>query len=84
MSVIEAMALGIPVVSTEVGGIPFLIENDKSGLLVPPNDPVRMADAVKKLLENPLQALEMSRCAREKTASFDWTVIKHEWRKVLG
>jgi len=84
VSVIEAMALGIPVVSTEVGGIPFLIENDRSGLLVPPNDPVKMADSAKKLLGNPLQALEMSRCAREKTANFDWPVIKHEWRKVLG
>jgi glycosyltransferase involved in cell wall biosynthesis len=84
VSVIEAMALGISVVSTEVGGIPFLIENDRSGLLVPPNDPVKMADSVMKLLGNPLQALEMSRCAREKTTNFDWPVIKHEWSKVLG
>ena len=45
----EAMANQLPVVSTEVSGIPELVAHEKSGLLVPPGDPERMADALERL-----------------------------------
>jgi glycosyltransferase involved in cell wall biosynthesis len=52
LSVLEAMALSRPVVASEVGGIPEMIENGVSGLLVPPNDPVALAGAIVRLLSD--------------------------------
>jgi len=52
VSVIEAMALGLPIVSTNVGGIPFLIENNHEALLVSDNNSEEMYCAVKELIEN--------------------------------
>jgi glycosyltransferase involved in cell wall biosynthesis len=49
VSVIEAMAAGLPVVATNVGGVPDLVNPGNSGLLVPAGDPVAMADAVFRL-----------------------------------
>jgi len=49
---LEAMANGIPVVSTPVGGVPELIENGKDGILVEPNNPNALAEAILKLLQN--------------------------------
>ncbi len=50
---LEAMACGIPVVATTVGGLPELIDHGGSGLLVPPNDPEALATAVCRLLDDP-------------------------------
>ena len=52
LSVLEAMALSRPVVASEVGGIPEMIENGVSGLLVPPNDHVALGDAIVRLLSD--------------------------------
>ncbi len=48
--ILEAMAMGLPVVATRVGGSPELVADGESGLLVPPNDPAAMAEAVLKIL----------------------------------
>jgi len=48
--IIEAMSQGLPVIATRVGGIPEIIKNETSGLLVPPNDSQKMAEAVEKLV----------------------------------
>lgn len=50
---VEAMAMGIPAVSTSIAGIPELIEPERNGLLVPPRDPERLADALDRLLGDP-------------------------------
>jgi len=50
-SIIEAMSLGIPVVASDVGGIPSLVVNEETGLLVPPGDAVRLASALQRLTD---------------------------------
>ncbi|RMG65393.1 MAG: colanic acid biosynthesis glycosyltransferase WcaL [Calditrichaeota bacterium] len=64
---VEAMAMGIPVVSTQVSGIPELIHDGRNGLLVEQKDPVALADALQQLIEQPELAGRLAAAAR-------WTV----------
>lgn len=84
VSVIEAMAMGMCVVSTCVGGIPYLIEDEQDGLLVPPNDPAAMATACLRLLRQPDLAQHLSANARKKAESFDWTSAAPQWQTLLA
>lgn len=83
VSVIEAMALGIPVVSTNVGGLPFLISDNEDGLLVSPNNVDAMVNAIIKLKNNPTLKDEIVSKARKKVEQFDWEVIKPKWEACL-
>lgn len=84
VSVMEAMALGLPVVSTSVGGIPFLVSDGDDGLLVPVKDAQAMASAILKLVENHQMASDIALNARKKVASFNWDEVKKDWFKILG
>lgn len=84
ISVIEAMALGLPVISTDVGGMPYLIENGKDGILVPQNDVPAMVAAIEELLENPQKCQQIAQAAYEKVRQFDWEIVKEEWIAVLN
>lgn len=84
VSVMEAMALGLPVVTTNVGGIPFLLKNNQEAMLVADNDFVGMMDAIVSLIENPQTAKEMARKARIKAESWDWNVVKDQWKNLLS
>lgn len=59
VAIIEAMSVGLPIVATNVGGIPEMIENDKTGILVSPQDSEELANAIIYLLSNPTKAKEM-------------------------
>lgn len=83
VSLIEAMALGLPIVSTNVGGIPFLINSNENGILIPPNDPEAMVSAILKLLENPELTQKLTISARKKVEAFDWEIVKEQWKQVL-
>jgi L-malate glycosyltransferase len=65
-AVLEAMASGLPVVATAVGGQPELVEDGATGLLVPARSPVRLAVALEQLLHAPARSHLMGRRARER------------------
>jgi glycosyltransferase involved in cell wall biosynthesis len=67
MVVLEAMAAGVPVAASHIGGIPDLIEDGKTGLLFDPRDQNSMRRAVGRVLNGPDAAQEMARAAREWT-----------------
>ena len=84
VSVLEAMACGLCIVSTNVGGIPYLVEDEKNGLLVPPNDAGAMAAAVRRVLTEQGLAQRLSRNARTKAEQHDWSVILPQWEQLLA
>jgi glycosyltransferase involved in cell wall biosynthesis len=63
-SILSAMAASLPVIATNVGGIPELIEHEQNGLLVPPANPVSLAQAIQRLVDNPAEAFRMGRQGR--------------------
>jgi glycosyltransferase involved in cell wall biosynthesis len=66
----EAMAVARPVVGTRTGGIPDLIDDGRTGLLVPHSDPAALARALQRLLTNPELRARMSDAALVKFESF--------------
>ncbi|MGE0128176.1 MAG: glycosyltransferase family 4 protein [Blastocatellales bacterium] len=83
VSVLEAMACGLLIVSTNVGGIPYLLEHERDALLVPPDDGRAMADAVRRILTSPQFAEGLSQNARRKAERHDWLVILPQWERLF-
>jgi glycosyltransferase involved in cell wall biosynthesis len=86
---LEAMAAGVPVVASAVGGIPDQIRHDREGLLVPPGDAAAISDALLTLLRDPARASRLGEAARRRAASrfsHDTMVrrIEDVYRDVLG
>ena len=84
ISLIEALALGLPVITTNVGGIPYLIENNVTGILVEPNDAKAFTEAIIHLLEHPYLATSISTKARAKVEEFDWHKVKASWLSLIN
>jgi len=83
VSLIEAMALGLPIVTTNVGGIPMLVEADREALLVEPDSVSQMTDAIINLINNPDHAKSLVNAARKKAEKFDWSSVKNKWQQIL-
>ncbi|HRV95067.1 MAG TPA: glycosyltransferase [Anaerolineae bacterium] len=66
LSVMEAMAMGLPVAATPVGGVPEMVEPGQTGLLFPPKSPDGLADAVLQILSDPKKARKMGEQGRQK------------------
>lgn len=84
ISVIEALASGLCVVSTEVGGIPYLLQDGVDALLVPRDDAPAMAAAVARIVSEPDLAERLSRNGRAKAETFDWSRVLPRWRTLIG
>ena len=74
VAVMEAMALGVPVVATNAGGLPELVRHGEHGLLVPAESPEALAAAIEQIARDPALAARLSRAARDRVvAEFDST-----------
>ncbi len=82
VSLIEAMALGLPIVSTNVGGIPYLISNEKEGMLIDKGNVDQMILAISSLIEGNHQ--DLAKNARKKAEQFGWEVVKNKWINLLN
>lgn len=83
MVIVEAFACGLPVVSTDVGGISSIIQDNINGLLVFPNDHKAMAKKVIYLLENPNYTLKMTENARKWVEeNCAWESVKHKLLRI--
>lgn len=84
VSVLEALACGLCVVSTNVGGIPYLLEHEGDALLVPPENPGAMAAAVLGLVRDGELAARVSSNGRRKAEGFDWQVVVPLWEETIA
>lgn len=82
---VEAMAAGLPVVSTSVSGIPELVRHEESGLLVPPEDPERLAEAIARLVGDESLRSRLARQGRaDTTRGFDPVTNARRMAELLG
>jgi starch synthase len=80
---LEAMACGTAVVASNVGGIPEVVADGQTGLLVPPDEPEALADALNTLARDPERANAMGEAGRQRAISdFDWTSIALQTAKL--
>lgn len=75
-SVLEALACGVPVVSTDVGGVPFIVEDGVTALLVPPRDPPAMAAALLRLLDDQALAVRMATAGLLQVQRYTWLQVE--------
>jgi glycosyltransferase involved in cell wall biosynthesis len=79
-TIIEAAACGLPIVSTDAGGIPYIVTNDVTAMLVPCNNDAALADAAILLLEDPGLASRLAQAARvEILERYTWSAVQARW-----
>ncbi len=83
VSVIEALACGLCIVSTNVGGLPYLLADGQDALMVSPNNALALAGAVGRVLTDASLAQRLSVNSRRKAQHFDWSFVLSQWVELL-
>ncbi len=83
VSVLEAAAYGTPIVATRVGGIPFLLDDEVTALLVADSDAVAMAAAVRRILDQDQLAQRLSDNGRQLAELSAWSVVFRQWQALF-
>ncbi len=81
-SITECMASGLPVVTTDAGGVPYIVTHEQTCLMVPRDDHQAMAEAACRLLEDNELAVSIARRAHEDSRKFTWDAVRTEWIKL--
>jgi glycosyltransferase involved in cell wall biosynthesis len=84
VAILEAMAMGLPVVSTSVGGLRYLLEDGINGLLVPDNDAPAMIEAVRRLINEPELAERLSTNGRALAERSAWPTVRAQWDELFA
>jgi Glycosyltransferase len=84
VTVVEACAMGLPVVTTAVGGIPDLLTDGETGLLVPDNDDQAMTAAIHRLLNEPALATRLSTNGRQLAERSSWEKVRPLWEQLFA
>jgi glycosyltransferase involved in cell wall biosynthesis len=79
LSILEAFAAGLPVVTTDAGGIPYIVEHERTGLLVRMNDCEALAAGALRLLEDGELAARLARAARAECDQYRWAAVRGLW-----
>ncbi len=77
LTILEANASGIPAIGSRIGGIPGILTDHENGILVPPNDPTALAEALRRIIENDELRKDFGKRARE-------VALRHDWRRVAS
>jgi L-malate glycosyltransferase len=73
VAAVEAAAVGLPAIVSDVGGLPEVVEHERTGLVVPPEDARAFAASIRRLAENPIERARFGVAARQRAASeYDW------------
>lgn len=83
-SLVEAAAAGLLVISTGVGGIPYIFENENSALFVEPGDWRGLAAGVLRVLEDPRLASRLRNAALQQCRQYDWSNVRHLLYRIYG
>jgi glycosyltransferase involved in cell wall biosynthesis len=83
-ALIEASGAGLVVISTCAGGIPSIYQHERSALLVEIGDWQQMADSVRRVIDSPTLALELTRAALETVRACDWSSVRKCLYRVYG
>ena len=83
VTILEAMAMGLAIVSTNVGGMSYLLEDGKEALLVADNDDIAMAEAIRRLLKDPELVRYLTTNSRAKVERFTWEGVRKLWYEAL-
>jgi glycosyltransferase involved in cell wall biosynthesis len=83
VSVLEAMAGGLCIVSTSAGGMPYLLRHECDALLTAPSSPGEMAAAVRRVLREPALAERLSSNARRNVELYDWSAVLPTWERLF-
>lgn len=79
LSILEAFSSGLPVVTTNAGGIPYMVEDERTGLVVRMNDHEALAASALRLLEDEELASRLALAARAECDKYRWDVVRPQW-----
>lgn len=84
LSLLESFAAGLPVVTTDAGGIPYMVTDGETALMVPKNDHEAMAACAIRLLEDAELAQKITSQAREECQRYSWAAVRDKWLKLYN